>query len=382
MIGAVMVLSAGSAPGASAALDYAAGDLRFVAGAGSEREGSLMVDQYQQGLALVSSGPVEIQAVDYPVLHLNGDFAVAEDPALAPAFFWRRAGQPAQVSRLTLLDGAGTYDLGQAEEWAGQVTEFGLFFRETAGPPPRLDDLSLQGRGLANQWQLTRRGWLAFEPWTLRSINYIWGGAKGLALPLPVLLLAWAVLSLLLLRLPGLRPPWPATTSAALVLLAAWMVLDLRWTANGARQAAQSWSQGVRLSDSQRLHQAADATVYAFIERFREKFPAPAPRRILIVGDLNQYADYLQRAKYHLLPDSAMVSNQLNDRFEPARLDYVLFIDDFAARRASWAATWQRLPISEAWRERLELVDSGEMVVLFEVSQARPGSRGRPAAGP
>jgi hypothetical protein len=182
-------------------------------------------------------------------------------------------------------------------------------------------------------------------------------------------LLAWAVLSLLLMRLPGLRPPWPAATSAALVLLAAWMVLDLRWTVNGARQAAQSWGQGLWLSDSQRLHQGADAKVYAFIERFREKFPAQAPRRILVVGDINEYEAYLQRAKYHLLPDSAMVTNQLNDRFEGAKLDYVLFIDDFAARRASWAETWQRLPISEAWRDRLELADSGEMVVLFEVSQ-------------
>jgi hypothetical protein len=331
----------------------------------------MVVDQYQQGVALASSGPVVIQAEDYPVLRVNGDFAVPEDPAMAPAFFWRRAGQPAQVSRLGLADGAGIYDLDQAGDWAGQVTEFGLLFREAAGPPPRLGGLSLQGRGLANQWQLTRRGWLAFEPWSLRSVNYIWGGAErqALPLPLPLLLLAWAVLALLLLRLPGLRPPWTAATSVALVLLTAWMALDLRWTANGARQAAQSWGQGLRLSDSERLNQAADAKVYAFIERFREKFPAQAPRRILIVGDINEYEAYLQRAKYHLLPDSAMVSNQLNDRFEGARLDYVLFIDDFAARRGTWAETWQRLPISEAWRERLELADSGEMVVLFEVSQ-------------
>jgi hypothetical protein len=121
------------------------------------------------------------------------------------------------------------------------------------------------------------------------------------------------------------------------------------------------------LSDSQRLHQTADARVYAFIERFRGKFPSADPRRILIIGDINEYEAYLQRAKYHLLPDSAMVSNQLNDRFDGAKLDYVLFIDDFAARRATWAETWQRLPISEAWRERLELADSGEMVVLFSV---------------
>jgi hypothetical protein len=367
VIGAVMVLSAGSATGPSAALDYAAGDLRFMAGAGSERDGAMVVEQYQQGVALVSSGPVTIRAEDFPVLRLNGDFAVPEDPALAPAFFWRRAGQPAQVSRLGLADGAGIYDLDQAGDWAGQVTEVGLLFRETAGPPPRLGGLSLQGRGLANQWQLTRRGWLAFEPWSQRSVNFIWGGAERQALPLPVLLLAWAVLALLLMRLPALRVPWPATTSAALMLLAAWMVLDLRWTANGAWQAAQSWGQGLRLSDSQRLNQAADAKVYAFIERFREKFPAEAPRRILIVGDINEFEAYLQRAKYHLLPDSAMVSKQLNERFDPAKLDYVLFIDDFAARRATWAETWQRLPISEAWRERLELADSGELVVLFSV---------------
>lgn len=65
-------------------------------------------------------------------------------------------------------------------------------------------------------------------------------------------------------------------------------------------------------------------------------------------------------------------SNRLSNHFMPQNLDYVLFIDDFASKRVSWNEIWQNLPMDEQWREKLQLVDSGEMGILFSVTQDNP----------
>jgi hypothetical protein len=340
--------------------------LKFVAGSGQWVDGQWVVERFRQGYALVSSGPVDFQAEEFPVLRLEIAMDSVDDEALKPALFWRRADRPSEVSRRSLGDQA-LQDLSGVGEWSGRITEIGVVLADTGGAPPRIGALSLEQQTLTNLWRLTLQGWLAFEPWSLRSVNFIWGGAARQSLHPTVLVLAWAIMTLLLMRIPGMRWRRPWGQSMAVVLFAAWAMLDVRWTFNRARQFDLAREIGLAQSDQVLLKQAPDAKVIDFITRFREKHPSADPRRILVVGNVTNYDYHMDRARYHLLPDSSVTTGRLESRHLNGNIDYVLFIGDFAATGRSWAETWQRLPISDAWRNALQLVDSGEMTILFSV---------------
>jgi hypothetical protein len=360
-IGAVLFLSSRAIPGTEQSVEP---EWRFVMGSGQISDGMLTVERFQQSRALVSSGATRFAASDYPMLRIELDTEPIGDPALRPAFFWRRADQPEDVTRIT-LDGTVLRELTNEDGWSGQITEIGLLFNDTGGAP-RVRRLALERPGLGNQWELALQGWLQFEPWSLRSVNFIWGGSAQQPLHLPVLVLAWVVLAMLLVQLPGFRPGrQPA--AMALVLLAGWLLLDARWTLNGARQFAIALERGMVQPADELLVQLPDSEVYDFIARFHARRPPDEPRRILVVGDKDEHGYYLDRARYHLLPDSAQVAWELDDRFSPTNIDYVLFVGEIAGR--SWAETWRQLPLGEEWRDDLNLADSGEMAILFSVEK-------------
>jgi len=345
-------------------------ELRFVMGSGSTSAEGVTIEGYQQGFALLSSGATKIAASDFPYLDIKTTLIRFDDPERSPAFFWRTEELPDQPERLTLEDNGLTRLEGMAG-WKGQVIEFGLLFPETSSPNPRLSRLSLEPASAKNRWLLTWKGWASFEPWSLRSINFVWGGAERQDLRLPVVVLAWVLVTLLLSSLPALKSnqPWPV--SAALVFLLAWLVLDARWTMNGARQARALVEQGLLLSEQQRLELTPEAATVELIQRFKSKREAKDPARVLIVGDRAEFGYYLERAKYHLLPHSAQVAPRLADRFQRAVVDYVLFVDDFSSD-GNWSTTWDRLPIDQNWKNALELADSTHQAILFRVKRSAP----------
>jgi hypothetical protein len=80
----------------------------------------------------------------------------------------------------------------------------------------------------------------------------------------------------------GRAAAWPIALAA--VFVAAWMMLDVQWIANLARQVAETREQ-FGGKDWRARHEAADdAEVFKFIERVRDKLPA-APARVFMLAD-------------------------------------------------------------------------------------------------
>ena len=340
-------------------------ELQFVMGAGAREGPEIRIDRYQQGFALLSSGAVDLNAAAYPFLDIELTSARFEDPDLAPAFFWRQAASPDVVHRQT-LEGNGLLSLAGNKSWSGAISEFGLLIPQIEDASPGIRQFALETATLPNRWERAWRGWLAYEPWSLRSINFIWGGADQQELWLPPLVLIWALLTWLLWFAMRGIPKQQGLAMGAMVWLAAWMVLDLRWTANGARQLVRTALPAWSMNDRERLASAPDGPISDMLDALGQPDHASNFQRVLVVGDAYDFVYFLQRAKYHLLPHSGRVVDKLDRRFLETDLDYVIFIGDYAGGK-SWAETWSSLPVKDIWRERLELVSSSELAILFRV---------------
>jgi hypothetical protein len=348
-------------------ISFSAGQLNFMMGAGDLNADKMVIDGFTDGFAVLSSGPVEIDTQLHPILFLELEMGEAGPQVeQAPVFFWRQKNQSGQVSRLT-LDGSQMINLGNINDWQGAITEIGFMFQETGGKTTALGKVSLNGRSLQSNIKLTLEDWFQFEPWTQISVNFLKGGAATQSTPLPIVLLLWILVCFLTFFLSGHRNFRGLLSYGLAIVLVAWMMLDIRWTLNGSKQMQEAISNRWNLSDHDRLLSGPDGEIYALIDRFKGKMLEETPKRIVIVGDKSAYSYYLMRTKYHLLPDGALIRDRLSRNIKPDKVDYVIFVDDFASQKTRWNDIWLQLPMDDAWRDSLKLVDSGPLGVLFSV---------------
>jgi hypothetical protein len=340
--------------------EYAAADFNFMMGSGSADGERVAVDGFTDGYALLSSGQIELPADDYRCLRLNLERHGSDG---VPIFFWRSARAPGELVRAPVLEsGLVLIDLSAREAWQGEITEFGLLFEERGGRYS-LGPVALIPDSLALRLQLTWDSWTAFEGWTQKSVNFLQGGRAKQPLRLPVLLTAWLAVTVALTWLltrrsgGGSRQLWLGT---ALAFLAAWMVLDIRWTANSLRQAGQTLEKYGSVSADQRLARGLDGIVYRYVSRLKADVLPAALARILIVADQQVVEYYLQRAKYHLLPHSVYATRRFPDNLELSSLDYVIFLGPPGGIKGvpGWSTVWER---------SLQRVDSAELGEVFAV---------------
>jgi len=372
MGGVLLFLSQQQTGEKTAAITYSPEQFQFVVGSGHMSAGKLLIDGYEDGHALLSSGPVKVHSETHFILRL--EISTGQnilDSEQVPAFYWRQKAHPAKVARLS-LSGTQVVDLGKSEDWTGEITEFGFLFTDVDGQAPELGAVSLGGNVLATQVALMLQAWFQFESWSQRSVHFLYGGAQQHPVPLPLVVLIWALATMLIYRLFGGRRPMSMSAYGMAMLLVAWMVLDVRWTANGVRQMKHSITNQWALSNHERMLGGLDGNLYGLIKRFKDKILNEESNRILVVGNLSRFEYHIKRTRYHLFPDSVLVSGQLSEKFDPRNLDYVLFIDDFASKQAGWNQLWQQLPITDDWRDSLQLADSGEMGILFSVRRENP----------
>jgi hypothetical protein len=355
---AVYVLSRGLPTSAPAPKHFAAADFGFAFGHGEAAQGHMLVDQFANGYALLTSGPVNIEAGDYPALEYTW---LPSAPGQQAAFFWRRKGDE-NVQREDLA-GSGTalLDLSSLQQWQGRISELGFLLQSPGGQSVPFGAATLEPASLTLRLRLAWQGWSRFEEWSQQSINFLRGGADAEPLPLPMLIGAWLLLTLLLLCLPGALPKRRSAWlhAAIAMFFVAWMLLDLRWTANNVRQSRLSL-QVVNLSAEQRAAVDLDGQVHRYVERLKEKVLGSAPARILILGGPDSVDYYLLRAKYHLLPHSAFVTRRLDARLQSATLDYVIYIGR--------PGTITQVPGWNArWRASLLEIDKSSMGIVYRV---------------
>ncbi len=356
--GAVYVLSRGLPNSAPAPKHFAAADFGYAFGHGKAAQGHMLVDQFANGYALLTSGPVRIEARDYPAIEYTW---LPSAPGQQAAFFWRLEGDE-NVQREDLTGrGTAVLDLSTLRQWRGRISELGFLLQSPGGQSVRLGAATLEPASLALRLRLAWQGWSRFEEWSQQSINFLKGGADRQPLPLPLLIGAWLLLALLLLCLPGALPKRPSAwlRAAIAMFFVAWMLLDLRWTVNNVRQSRLSL-QVVKLSAEQRAAVDLDGQIHRYIEHLKQKVLAKSPARILILGGPDSVDYYLLRAKYHLLPHSAHVARRLGARPRPANLDYIIYFGR--------PGTITQVPgWNSRWRRSLLEIDKSGMGVVYRV---------------
>ena len=186
--------------------------------------------------------------------------------------------------------------------WIGPLNGIALALRLPANQSVAISGVSLDPLTMRSQLAGRFRDWIAFEPWSGASINTVVGGTDLQELPLPVLLGLAAVLAAgAAVALARLRPHWIGAglpLALALMLIAAWLVLDVRWQWNLARQVTVTAKTYAGLDWREKHLAAEDGPLFEFIERVRAKLPPPPARVFMVAG-----AHYFRgRGAYHLYP--------------------------------------------------------------------------------
>jgi hypothetical protein len=251
------------------------------------------------GIAIVSAN-TDFRSADYPIIAWNG-FGFAENADVR--FLWQTDYAPGKLNSAPVAIIAGhpaPLVMSKNPDWVGRVKGIALAIRGPIGEQPRIVGVAAKPGGAIGQFVDRVREWVAFERWSGSSINTITGGAEVQELPLPTLLFvaalialgAWFAIAWRRHRLAAL----PAVV--AVLFLAAWALLDAQWTANLARQLADTRAQFGGKDWRERHLAMDDGPLFAFIEKARAKMPA-TPVRVFVVADA---AYFRGRGAYHLYP--------------------------------------------------------------------------------
>jgi len=360
--GTVAFLSKGLPDQSGETLKYPATNLKFAFGSGHPAADRMLVDEFANGYALLSSGPVSIQAGQQRVLSYT--WLPPKMPQEA-AFFWRRSSDAQNVLK-TEITAAGTHfiDLATEPDWQGEITEFGFLIAGVNGEAVEIGETILIPDSLDTRLQLSWRAWMTFEEWSQQSINFIQGGDYRQIVSLPLLVTSWLLITILLFWLftrfgktIGTRQ---LLITAGLISLLTWVLLDIRWSANNLRQIRLSFHMQSQTADQQRASIDLDGKIYQYIQRLKSEVLGEQPVRILILGDENAIDYYLLRAKYHLLPHSVNVTGRLAKELAPESLDFVIFFGQPGGitKARGWNPSWQK---------SLVQIDQGEWGVVYRV---------------
>lgn len=283
------------------ALRFDAAQLNMVSGGGYLRDGAGVINRFDNSIAVVTTGPIELDARTRSIASV----ATISDNYGEGRFFWRRGDTPDEFYSVS-LGGHGRHliNLSAEPEWRGQIIEVGLFFENGWNEPIHFRELALLPSTTGQQWHLLMRAWHDLPLWSQRSVHFL---AEGPAAPLlsPALLMviwltATAIIALLLPATRS-RAVYPILTCALL----AWAALDARWAAQLVKQTGVTTERFsgkdrnyLDLGDDRALYQLARAAL-----AIKQHTNAPV---LLITPDASLEFEML-RTKYHLLPSPAYV---------------------------------------------------------------------------
>ncbi len=294
-------------------------------GTGSVDGDALAVTAVDAGGVAVLSASTDFRSAQYPIVAWNG-FGFPADADVR--FLWKSDYAPNKINAVPLAVVAGRLapvTMAKNPDWVGRITGVALAIRGPIGEPPRIVGMDAKPGGAPGQLADRFREWVAFEPWSGTSINTITGGAEVQDLPLPTLLFVVAALALAIWLAIAWRKRALAALPAAIALLflVAWALLDAQWTANLARQVAQTRSTYAGKDWRERHLAAEDGPLFAFVEKARAKLPQ-APARVFVVADA---AYFRGRGAYHLYPHNVLFDPFRNTLPQASSLrpgDYVL----------------------------------------------------------
>ncbi|MEH6582586.1 MAG: hypothetical protein V7754_11675 [Halioglobus sp.] len=300
---------------------FSAAQLRVVVGGGQVQGEKGIISRFDNNIAIVSSGPLTIDTTDFQVLEIES----GGENKNSPTFFWRPKDDASNVKTLkTHGKGAQSINLSTAKAWSGIATEVGLLFYNDEGKAAEISRLTLKPRSITSNLHALWAEWTQFVPWSEKSAHWISSGATRPMVSLPVLITAW-LLACTLALLVVYRSASAAFVPICCCAVAAWMVLDARWTGNTAVQAVKT-ARYYQAAQPAHINNGGDLEVAKLIQQIRPLIEQP-DSKILIVATKTEMRFNVQRAKYHLLPLAGLVyEGDLESIPKDAPFDYLLVI--------------------------------------------------------
>lgn len=336
----------------------------FAFGGGKVSEGLFVIDEFANGYALLTSGPLSINASSFRVLRFTWRPA---GPVEEAAFFWRRRDDAGNVIRTDITrPGFNLTDLAMESDWRGEVIEIGFLIAGAPGETIEIRDITLESDSITTRLDLMWHAWTGFEEWSQRSINFLNGGAPNQLVSLPVLVIAWLLISITLMWLASVigkqKHKNEIAAAAGLLFLGAWILLDMRWTNNNLKQIQHSLQNRWQAEEHQRLSMGLGGDIYQYVEKLKAEILGDQNARILIVGDENADKYFMLKAKYHLLPHSVDFVRGFSSRVKPEFLDFVFYLGE--SRNITKVPGWNR-----QWQQALTEVHTGDWGVVYRVGK-------------
>jgi len=337
-IGAIVVLAgylAANVPGAwfpsASPKTFDAAQMAVSRGRVQVTQGALQVSPGAGDDAVVVVLKADLRSSDFAGIEWN----VAGLPGDADVrLIWRTSYQPDRLNLATMnVDNGRLRPIVMSADpaWIGTIAGLGLAVRGTLRAPIEIRGVTAKPLGAFELVQSRVGEWLAFEGWRATSVETLAGGADVQDLPLPIVLalaglivVAAYALKRRFVPAPG-SVPWPVFAVA--VFAVAWLVADVRFAWNAARQSLVT-ARTYAGTDWREAHLAAeDAALFELIEEAKAKMPA-SRARVFVLAE----APYFRaRSAYYFYPHNPWFDVYRNTGPEAGTLrpgDYV-----FAFRR-------------------------------------------------
>jgi hypothetical protein len=279
-------------------------DAALTRGSGAIDGDALLVDATPPGGTSLISINTDIRSSEYRAVAWH----LANIPERADVrMYWRSDYAPARTNSVPVTVAAGgvlPVVVSGEPGWLGRITGIALGIRTPVPQAVVFHGVTAKPMGALEMLGDRAREWVRFEGWTGTSMSTITGGATVQDLPLPFLLamaaLLAAALSFALLRKAPHPSPIPIVVGT--IFIAAWVLSDLRWEWNLARQALATREQyGGKDWRAKRLA-AEDGPLFESMDKVRTSLPPP-PARVFVVAESNYFRD---RAAYHLYPHNVL----------------------------------------------------------------------------
>lgn len=286
------------------AVAFPAARLTVTRGAGQVIGDELVIQSAGPGNLTVVSVVTNLRSSDYPVISW---IAIGLPERTDAQLVWRTTYASERMSGKRVAVEAGRLlpvTVADDPQWIGTITGVALAIRGPLQQPIRIRGMVAKPMSAMEVLQDRAREWFAFESWTGTSINTLNGGAELQGLPLPLLLACIVALAVAAAyALWAWRPSLLGVSLPPVIafcFIAAWLLLDLRWTGNLVQQTRATATQFGGKSSREKHLASEDGALFAFVERAKEVLP-PTPVRVFVASD-PQY--FRLRAAYHLYPHS------------------------------------------------------------------------------
>ncbi|MEH6636972.1 MAG: hypothetical protein V7700_15725 [Halioglobus sp.] len=296
LAGATIYLMAAYPATAGDPLVFPAQKMRIMAGGGRVAGDVGIIEHYENNIAILSTGPVQLQAKDLGILQLE----TADAYTNRFTFFWRNGADPEDLHSTEIPGGGKRWiNLGDLPQWQGRITELGVIFYAHEDETAEFYRLTLSPYSLALQLRKLTHNWLETSRWSQKSVHWIPAGAGLSSIPLPALMGAWVLLTVVMVTLFSRRKTG-AYLGALTCAFVAWTLLDLRWTFNGIAQANDTIGT-YPLVTATHMNFGDDQYTWQLVEAVRPAITNNNSRTIIMAEQQTMRFEAL-RAKYLALP--------------------------------------------------------------------------------